>query len=639
MSFDSPGAPLALGRMNGTAVAAPDKAERKAHGIHYTPPLLAAYLARQVVAALKIRAGRTGRINVLDPACGAGELLKALFEAVPATWRDRLSLTGFDKDEQALATAKGVLSGLGAASVNLQRADFLSVVSQSDGQMSLLLTPAHGEERRLVAQFDAVISNPPYVRTQVLGAAAARELTARFGLSGRVDLYHAFVKAMTLALREDGILGLLTSNRFLTVQSGSSMREWLFKNFHLLRLVDLGDTKLFEAAVLPAILIARRNVSGRSEPDEKADNPLTPALSPSEGERVPAGRVTGWTGSSEREHPQECEFVRVYEAGAKLDTAAREADSVLDVIDGSFSGQVRVNSGCFQVETGRLLTGADSRTPWSMTNRGIESWLATMRAHSAGTFADVAKVCVGIKTTADSIFIRDDWKSLLEGERPEEELLHPLVTHHFAARWHLPASVSGIKRVLYPYVMNADERVPVDLADYPCARNYLLKHRERLEGRSYVIESGRQWYELWVPHRPRDWMLPKLAFPDISETNRFFLVEEGWIVNGDCYWAKLLPGKDASWLMLMLAVANSSFALKFYDAVFHNKLYAGRRRFMSQYVSRFPLPKLSRATDILDLMPRLLAASAKKAPELSQLAREMDGLIWKAFGLPEEVTR
>lgn len=600
MSFDSPGAPLALGRMNGTAVAAPDKAERKAHGIHYTPPLLAAYLARQVVAALKIRAGRTGRINVLDPACGAGELLKALFEAVPATWRDRLSLTGFDKDEQALAAAEGVLSGLGAASVSLQRADFLSVVSQSDRQMSLLLAPAHGEELPLLAKFDAVISNPPYVRTQVLGAATARELAARFDLTGRVDLYHAFVKAMTLALREDGILGLLTSNRFLTVQSGSSMREWLVKNFHLLRLVDLGDTKLFEAAVLPAILIARRNANTK---------------------------------------PQQCEFVRVYEAGAKLDTAAREADSVLDVLDGSFSGQVRVNSGCFQVETGRLLTGADSRTPWSMTNRGIESWLATVRAHSAGTFADVAKVCVGIKTTADSIFIRDDWESLPEAERPEEGLLHPLVTHHFAAQWHLPASVNGIKRVLYPYVMNADERVPVDLADYPCAQKYLLKHHERLQGRSYVIQSGRLWYELWVPHRPRDWMLPKLAFPDISETNRFFLVEEGWIVNGDCYWAKLLPGKDASWLMLMLAVANSSFVLKFYDAVFHNKLYARRRRFMSQYVSRFPLPKLSRAKDILDLMPWLLAASAKKAPELSQLAREMDGLVWKAFGLTEEVTR
>ena len=39
--------------------------------------------------------------------------------------------------------------------------------------------------------------------------------------------------------------------------------------------------------------------------------------------------------------------------------------------------------------------------------------------------------------------------------------------------------------------------------------------------------------------------------------------------------------------MLLLAVANSSFITKFYDIAFHNKLYAGRRRFMTQYVKKF----------------------------------------------------
>lgn len=124
--------------------------------------------------------------------------------------------------------------------------------------MSLLFAPTGDEKCRLALQFDAVISNPPYARTQVLGAAAAQDLATRFDLSGRVDLYHAFVKAMTAVLREDGIPGLLTSNRFLTVQSGCTTRDWLCKNFQLLRLVDLGDTKLFQAAVLPAIVIARR---------------------------------------------------------------------------------------------------------------------------------------------------------------------------------------------------------------------------------------------------------------------------------------------------------------------------------------------------------------------------------------------
>jgi len=90
--------------------------------------------------------------------------------------------------------------------------------------------------------------------------------------------------------------------------------------------------------------------------------------------------------------------------------------------------------------------------------------------------------------------------------------------------------------------------------------------------------------------------------------------------------------------MLMLAVANSSFVLRFYDVVFHNKLYSGRRRFMSQYVSRFPLPKMSRAGRILELMPRLLeACSTRNSSEFRRLEAELDRLVWKAFGLPEEV--
>jgi hypothetical protein len=143
-----------------------------------------------------------------------------------------------------------------------------------------------------------------------------------------------------------------------------------------------------------------------------------------------------------------------------------------------------------------------------------------------------------------------------------------------------------------------------------------------------------------VPHRPADWSRPKIAFPDISETGKFFLVEEGWIVNGDCYWAKLLPGKDLFWLHLMLAVANSSFIHKFYDLAFHNKLYAGRRRFMSQYVNRFPLPKLDRAKGILDMMPELLhASSTLDTARVERFQVQVDELVWQAFGLSKEVAR
>lgn len=588
---------------SGSTASARTSEERKANGIHYTPPQLARYLAAQVVSGLLQGLPSNGRIRVLDPACGDGELLKAVADALPVPVRRRVVLSGFDTDADAVLRAQTTLKTCGVRSVEIQCGDFLSVVreSGSGGQMDLGLNDGHRNPMHAEMDYDAVVSNPPYVRTQVLGAAAAQDLAARFELRGRVDLYHAFMKAMTVALRQGGMLGLLTSNRFLSVQSGSAVRSWLVENFQLLRLVDLGDTKLFQAAVLPAIVVGTRRAGVRE---------------------------------------QNCKFIRVYEAANSGESCVRDVGSVLEVLDGMFSGFARSGGVCFHVQTGRLQADDGGDAPRSISNEEIDTWLATVRMNSECEFGDVGKVCVGIKTTADSVFIRKDWDSLPKEERPEEELLHPLVTHHIAQRWRLPDVAAEGKRVLYPYELKNDERVPVPMDAYPRTRAYLQRFEEQLRGRSYVAEAGREWFEIWVPQRPSDWGQPKIAFPDISETSRFFLVENGWIVNGDCYWIKLLRGKPAMWLHLMLAVANSTFILKFYDVVFHNKLYAGRRRFMSQYVKRFPLPKADRANEILGLVPLLLAATAAEdRTKVERLQEQLDSAVWRAFGLAEEVSR
>jgi adenine-specific DNA-methyltransferase len=176
-------------------------------------------------------------------------------------------------------------------------------------------------------------------------------------------------------------------------------------------------------------------------------------------------------------------------------------------------------------------------------------------------------------------------------------------------------------------------------------------HRPRLSRRQYVVDSGRQWYEIWVPHNPKEWSLPKIVFPDITEEPRFFLDRSGAVVNGDCYWITLRPGRHADWLLLMLAVANSSFIIRYYDTAFHNQLYAGRRRFMTQYVKHFPLPAIETgpSQDAIARVRRLVAAPiprfdasgvsdgkaawADHPSRLAELEREVDDLVWRAFGL------
>ena len=575
-------------------------ARAKAHGVHYTPPELASFLAR---VTLEQFTWPTGKIAVLDPACGDGSLLAALVEACPTNFRSCLSVHGFDTDARALDVAHQRLTQLGVNDMALAHNDFLATLTAAnESSPQLRFSTDDGDTPSSTPKsFDIIITNPPYVRTQILGANRAQALAKKFQLTGRVDLYHAFVRACANALRIGGSLGLLTSNRFLSVQSGFASRRFLRTNFTVRAIYDLGDTKLFSAAVLPAIVVASKTIA----PDH--------------------------------EHPH---FYRIYERrNSDPSSTALTYPSALDALRNAPPGVVKVNSKEYSVERG-FLAYADDAEPWALTTHKMQSWLQTIESNTHRTFGDVANIRVGIKTTADPVFIRTDWHQIPLRDRPEPELLHPIITHRAAARWNIDSLQLARVQVLYPHTVKQGRRQPIDLDCYPRARSYLELHREQLARREYVLRAGRKWFEIWVPQDPLAWMEPKIAFPDIAESPRFFLDTTGAIVNGDCYWITLRPGEDPRWLAMILAVANSSLAAAFYDAKFHNKLYAGRRRFLTQYVTKFPLPHLAtpQTQDILTIVDELTKHETRSAHAPTAEAT-LNNLVWAAFGLEEEVLR
>lgn len=536
-------------------------------------------------------------LSVLDPACGDGGLLLAIADQLSAEQRKRLSATGFETDSVAAQAARRVLGEAGLGTVRIVEGDFLeslSIVDSIEGsdtiQGSLF---AHDDSAR---RYDLVISNPPYVRTQVLGAERSKELSRLFGLTGRVDLAHAFVLAMSQTLKDGGVLALLTSNRFMTTQSGAVVREHLRAGFALEELYDLGDTRLFSAAVLPVVLLGRRGHHG------------------------------GTTSAS---------FVRVYTSSGKTVAAAPAEDLLAALADPGIDGAVATPLGHFVIERGLLAESPSGEAPWRLTTSHSNEWLRVLDRHRSNSFGDIATVKVGVKTTADSVFIRSDWEGMPPERRPEEELLRPLLTHHEAARW-IP-SCAPQRKILYPYYDRSGRRTPVELDAFPRAAAYLDQHRVRLESRRYLADAGRRWYEIWVPHQPADWAAEKIVLPDISVEPRFFVDRLGCVVNGDCYWLKLKRGVDARWRLLLLGIGNSTLATAYYDAMFHNKLYAGRRRFMSQYVRAFPLPDPSSppASALCNAVEGLLSASDRDAASADADAN-VNELAWECFGLREE---
>ncbi|WP_194835082.1 Eco57I restriction-modification methylase domain-containing protein [Nocardia sp. XZ_19_369] len=625
------------------AFGAPAARDRKRHGRHYTPPVLARFLAQRLLT--HVTRPESGVLRVLDPACGDGELLFALRdEAAIRLPGVRVESTGYDLDAAALAVARARDAGSGV-----------------DWHVGDFLTASH----ELAAEsFDAVITNPPYVRTQQLGGATAQLLSKQFGLRGRIDLTHPFVATLPRLLCPGGALGLLCANRFLTTKAGANIRRLLLAELAPVELYDLGDTKLFEAAVLPAITIATRTEcggecryasayeSGTSENASEIDlfdaltgvrcclvahNGRTFAV---EVGTLVTGQAMPEKSGAQKLSPPRIEASlaeqvepfrpeRVRQPGTPLARTVRKPELNSAAPPSALSKSAELSVAPLRAIVRRT---TEPETAWRMSNAAVDSWLDAIAAATWKTFGEVGRIRVGIKTTADRVFISDRWSEV--EPPPEPELLLELITHHDLEPWRIVRAQDT--RVLYPYDCGQSRRTPIDLNEYPCAAEYLRAHKDTLSARHYLGASGREWFEIWVPQRPQLWCEPKVVFPDISDRPRFALDRSGAVVNGDCYWISLpdLAGSpsDADQLAyLLMGVANSALGLRFYDAVCGNRLYSGRRRWITQYVARLPLPNpgATSAAAIIELAREFVDGRVPDAAART----ELDERVAAAFGV------
>lgn len=103
--------------------------------------------------------------------------------------------------------------------------------------------------------FDIVIGNPPYVQLQ-----SSKELSESLDNIGYKtyektgDLYCLFYEKGNIILKENGILGFITSNKWLRANYGKSLRRYLLENTTIQLLVDLGSG-IFESATVDSNIL------------------------------------------------------------------------------------------------------------------------------------------------------------------------------------------------------------------------------------------------------------------------------------------------------------------------------------------------------------------------------------------------
>ena len=76
----------------------------KQHGRTYTPPELADFLSAQLCRVLSKE--KAEPISILDPACGDGELLLALTDALFSNGYRQIFIFGVDREAEAIILAR-----------------------------------------------------------------------------------------------------------------------------------------------------------------------------------------------------------------------------------------------------------------------------------------------------------------------------------------------------------------------------------------------------------------------------------------------------------------------------------------------------------------------------------------------------
>lgn len=116
----------------------------------------------------------------------------------------------------------------------------------------------------LFLQFDCVIGNPPYVK-EYTSREAFEGLREHPCYQGKMDLWYFFgVKALEL-LKDDGIVGFIAPNNWITNEGASLFRNYILENAKIENYVDFGPYMVFENASIQTMIYTMKKTKNNAQ--------------------------------------------------------------------------------------------------------------------------------------------------------------------------------------------------------------------------------------------------------------------------------------------------------------------------------------------------------------------------------------
>ena len=217
-----------------------DSKYKEQHGIVYTPKYISDYIVRTLINE---NVKNVGDKKVLDPSCGCGIFLASAAEQIFAL---NCGLTIDDIIENCIF-------GIELDTDSARRADLLlKIVSAKNGGRGLSLSANIACLDSLKTDwnnvfyganhFDFIVGNPPYINPHDMEKDYSAFLREKYTTvaHGTYNIYYAFIEESAKYISEDGQIGYIIPNNFLTIKSAFYLRSFLNKKSLVDRIIDFG---------------------------------------------------------------------------------------------------------------------------------------------------------------------------------------------------------------------------------------------------------------------------------------------------------------------------------------------------------------------------------------------------------------
>jgi type I restriction-modification system DNA methylase subunit len=398
---------------------------------------------------------------------------------------------------------------------------------------------AEDGEKRDDAGFDAVVGNPPWVRSINLKQANKqnwRYLKQNFeaARSGEYDIYLCFAELGLSLINTKGEFGYIIPNKWFTSEVGENLRRMISGGNYLTEIIDFGSHQLFDGITTYSCLIFLN-----------------------------------------KENTEEITV-------SKLEDFEQEGNPEIE------NGQLW--------QKGTVASDSISEESWSF-NIGPVGQLFE-RLEQLAKLGDHANIFKGVGTNADTVYLLENRENGLYSKELdeiidlEEEILRPALKGNDIDSYHYERD----HRLLFPYEIDGGD---VELLtknrlkeSHPQAWHYLERVQETLESR----ESGKyrgddDWYRFGRPQNMTLLAQEKAVLPDVVNESTLAFDSEGRYILDTAYG---IISDDYS-NKYLTSVLNSDLLTNFLHLT-GTDLRGGYFRMKTAYLNPFPIPDIDFTT-------------------------------------------